>query len=118
MSRRRKMGGKIRDYGVTHLETSYISKASLDFRASIKEFEGYVDEMQTTTTQLLDSWDGKGRNRFETEYIKMKSQLNDIVDELYDMYDALVDADVAYIDVDEEVAKKISVGTELDYVKE
>lgn len=101
------MGNK----GIEYLESSHITEASKEFRSSITKFEGYVDKLESTTATLLDSWDGKGRNRFETEYLKMKRQLTDITDVLYDLYDALVDADTAYIDADEEIGKKISAAS-------
>jgi WXG100 family type VII secretion target len=78
------------------------------FKDSIKEFEGYVKQMKAHTSTLLNTWVGEGRNQFQTQYTLMERQLDDISDVLYEIYEALVDAQSAYIDADEAVAKQIS----------
>jgi len=59
--------------------------------------------MKSHTDTLLGTWDGEGRNQFETQYTLMEQQLKDISDVLYEIYEALVDAQAAYIDADEAV---------------
>ena len=96
---------------VRYLEVDGLKDAGKNFRDSIQTFQGYVRGMQSNTSSLLDTWDGKGRNQFETQYKLMEGQLKDIDEVLHDIYDALVDAQTAYIDADETVAKQISVAT-------
>lgn len=93
---------------VRHLEVDGLKDTGLNFKSSIKKFEGYVNAMQSYTNTLLKTWDGKGRDQFETQYTLMEKQLKDISDVLYEIYKALVDAQAAYIDADEAVGKQIS----------
>ncbi len=98
---------------IRYLEVDGLKEACLGFRNTIQQFEKCVYSMENLTSNLLDSWTGLGRNRFETEYVVIKRQLSDITDELYDIYDALVDSQATYIDADETVAKEISAGYEI-----
>lgn len=96
---------------IDHLNTQTLTDTYEKVKVNIKKFNDCVDRMEKTTVDLLDTWDGKGRNRFETEYEKMKMQLRDISDALYDVYNDLVDATAAYIDGDEAAAKQLSIDT-------
>ena len=96
---------------IEYLNTQTITDTYEKVRTNIKEFDNCVDRMEKATADLLDTWDGKGRNRFETEYEKMKMQLKDISDALYDIYNDLVDATAAYIDGDEAAAKQLSINS-------
>ncbi len=93
---------------VRHLEVDGLKDTGLNFKNSVKKFEVYVGDMKKHTNTLLSTWDGKGRDQFETQYTLMEGQLKDISDVLYEIYEALVDAQVAYIDADEAVGKQIS----------
>lgn len=96
---------------IEHLNTGTLTETYEKVRTNIEKFDNCVDRMEKTTMDLLDTWDGKGRNRFETEYDKMKMQLKDISDALYDIYNDLVDATAAYIDGDEAAAKQLSISS-------
>lgn len=91
---------------VEYLEVKGIKDATQDFHSKVEEFDGYVKEMNDATQEVLVNWLGKGRNQFETQMQLMILQLNDISDGLYDIYNALVDAEAGYIDEDEAVAKQ------------
>ena len=93
---------------VRYLEVDGLKDTGLSFKNSIKKFESYVGDMKKHTSTLLSTWDGKGRDQFETQFTLMERQLNDISDVLYEIYEALVDAQGAYIDADEAVGKQIS----------
>lgn len=100
--------------GITYLDTDGIEDAYSDFQDSIRDLENCVSRMERATSTLLDSWIGKGRNQFETEYRLIGQQLKDISDELYDIYQALLDAHTAYIDADEQVSKQIDAGRQTE----
>ena len=57
----------------------------------------------------MDSWVGKGRNEFATQVSLINGKLGDISDELYDLYDAIVQAEKTYIDADQALAKEMSI---------
>jgi WXG100 family type VII secretion target len=93
---------------VKFLYTWGLQNTASKFKSGIKEFDNCVTEMHTITNELFSSWEGEGKNQFETQYSLMKKKLDDISDTLYDIYDALVDSEKTYIDADEEAAKQIS----------
>lgn len=93
---------------VKYLDVSGITDACKEFRDKIEIYDECVTGMESETNKVLANWTGKGRNQFETQMNLMKSQLDDISEILYDIYNALLDAETAYIDEDQEVAKQIS----------
>lgn len=54
-------------------------------------------------------WQGEGKNQFEKDYNTIYQQLSDIGDIMYELYDALIDAQAAYIQADEEAAKLLTI---------
>ena len=96
---------------VKYISVGEIGDTRNEFKNSIKTFEGYVREVNKAADDLRVAWSGKGYTQFEHQYALMKRQLDDISDILYEVYEALLDAETAYIDVDEAVAKQISAGT-------
>lgn len=99
------MGGVI-NVSVEYLDVNGITEAAKLFRKKIKEFDQCVTSMDRATNNVIRNWVGKGRNEFETQMKLMKSQLDDISEGLYDIYNALVDSETGYIDEDEAVAKQ------------
>lgn len=93
---------------VQYLDVQGITEAAIKFRESIVAFDECVRDMDKATNQVFRNWVGKGRNQFETQINLMKTQLDDISEGLYDIYNALVDAEAGYIEEDEAVAKQIS----------
>ena len=93
---------------VQYINTHGLQETAAAFKNGISEFNGCVREMGRITDTLYSSWDGDGKDQFETQYTLMKSKLDDISDTLYDIYNVLIESEAAYIDVDESVAKEIS----------
>ena len=93
---------------VEYLNVQGITDATEQFKTTITSFDNWVKEVDNATNNVLIDWVGKGRNQFETQMDLMKSQLKDISDGLYDVYNALLDAEAAYVDQDEAVAKEFT----------
>ena len=91
---------------VQYLDVNGITEAAKTFRDNINKFDQCVIDMNKATNDVLRNWSGKGRNQFETQMNLMKKQLDDISDGLYDIYNALVNAETGYIEEDEAVAKQ------------
>ena len=92
---------------IEKLDTNGIDAAAMKFKESIQEFSTCCENMETITKTLLDSWDGKGKNMYETQYRILKGKLADINDELYDIYDELLAAEAAYGEADIQIAKEM-----------
>ena len=98
-------GGGRHGADTTTIHTQPIDELALKFRDSIKKFENYRNQMDAISMELMSTWVGLGRNKFETQYTILKGQFQDISDELYDIYDALVNAETTYIEADNAIAK-------------
>ncbi len=97
---------------VEYLDVSGITEASKQFRDKIKDFDECVSKMNRETNNITRNWIGEGSNQFQTQMTLMLSQLDDISEILYEIYEALLDAETAYIDQDVEVAKQFSISSE------
>lgn len=97
---------------VTTLDTSGFEAACKKFEQAGKDFDTCIDKIETTSSTLLDSWEGKGRKEFEYQYKLLKGKLEDISDDLYEIYNSLQEAEVTYSETDDEVAKAIKYSVE------
>jgi WXG100 family type VII secretion target len=95
--------------GVKHLYTKDMKETSIEFQRNIDDFQDAVEKVSKATTKLLSTWAGKSRDRFETQYNLLFGQLKDFEGALYDIYDALVDSETAYIDADEALKKEFNI---------
>jgi WXG100 family type VII secretion target len=93
--------------GVVKLDTSGFESACKSFENGTKEFDDLVERFRNASEALLQSWDGKGGNEFEYQYNLLKGKLKDISEDLYEIYEALLEAEVAYSEADDEMAKAI-----------
>lgn len=99
--------GKIK--GVEFIDSQKLLDAANTIDACLKDYKNIIKRISTTTNDLLDSWYGEGRTEFEKDYSTVYQQLSDISDIMYDLYDALVDADATYVQTDEELAKGMTM---------
>lgn len=91
--------------GVEYLESQALITAAKQFDDFVKNFNQYIKDINSVTDELLLSWHGEGRTEFEKDYSTIYRQLKDISDVLYELYDALIDADATYVQTDEDIAK-------------
>ena len=102
-------GGGRMFVGVKYLESQKLLDAANSINECIKEYNGIIKRITNTTNDLLGSWYGEGKTEFEKDYTTIYQQLSDISDIMYDLYDALVDADPTYGQTDEEIAKGMTM---------
>ena len=96
---------------IQYLNTKGITETCKAFRSNVKMFDQCVTDINSYTNQVEEDWIGEGKIQFETQMRLMMSQLEDISQILYDICEALKDAEAAYIDADVETAKQINVAT-------
>lgn len=94
---------------VNYLDTNKFSDAINAFKQGVEKYNGIKHSVQSKTVQLMASWDGEGATQFDKDYEVIYKQLDDLADVLYDLYDALIDAQAAYIKTDEALAKQFTV---------
>lgn len=97
---------------VKYLDVSGITEASKQFRDKITVFDECVTKMERETNNITRDWIGDGSNQFQTQMSLMTSQLEDISEVLYEIYESLLDAETAYIDQDVEVSKQFSINSQ------
>lgn len=96
---------------VTFLDTNKFSSAISTFKSGIEEYNTIKNGVERTSNSLFANWAGKGKTQFEKDYTTIYQQLADIADILYELYDALVDAQSVYIQADEEAAKMLNINS-------
>lgn len=94
---------------VNHLDTNKFESTIATFKSGIEEYNTIKSDIEKTTNALFNYWQGKGKSQFEKDYTTIYRQLTDIADIMYELYDALVDAQAAYIQADEEAAKMLTI---------
>lgn len=94
---------------VQHLDTSKFSSTIATFKTGIEEYNRIKNGVKSTTNDLFLKWQGEGKTQFEKDYNTIYQQLSDIGDIMYELYDALIDAQAAYIQADEEAAKLLTI---------
>lgn len=92
---------------ITKLSTEEMTEAVKELRDNVKEFQNCRNKIESITSELLSTWIGNARNSYEVEYNLLKRNLKDIEDDLYDLYDGIVESIAAYMETDEKIAKNI-----------
>lgn len=95
--------------GIGYLETRYFESVIQAFSKGTAEYDDIRSAVGDTIDKLLPTWEGDGKKQFEYDYDILYRQLEDIGDILYELYDALVEAEAAYIEADTLASKQISI---------
>lgn len=90
---------------LTHLDTLSFESTISAYKNYIKQFEDLVRDVNNTASTVIEHWSGKGCDAFENDYKKVQLNLKDISDIMYDIRDALVDAQVEYLKTDASLSK-------------
>ena len=94
---------------VQHLDTNKFSSTIATFKSGIEEYNRIKNGVKNTTNNLFVNWQGEGKIQFEKDYNVIFQQLLDVGDIMYELYEALIDAQTAYIQADEEAAKLLTI---------
>ena len=90
---------------VTHLDTVHFNETMTAYANYIKQFEAIFRDVKSANDTMADNWKGKGRNAFVKDCKQDKLNLKDISDIMYDLRDALVDAEAEYVKTDAALSK-------------
>lgn len=92
---------------IEHLDTNKMTAVIKGFAKAADLFKEERQSAERATTELLMSWEGKGRNTFETKYKVFSKQIEDMEDFLLDLYNSLIEAQITYMDTDDKLSKKM-----------
>lgn len=95
--------------GVTYLKTDDFTATVNAFKSGVNEYNSIKSEVQRITNNVLMTWKGEGRKQFEKDYAIIFRQLEDIGDIMYELYDALIEAQATYVTTDEELSKQFTM---------
>lgn len=87
------------------LDTSNMDEAASLCAKLAEKMRDLKQEMDNVETVLVNSWSGKGGTSFRKKYYVLTQQLNDLTDDLFQMSEAIYDAEECYIQADVDGAK-------------
>ena len=82
------------------VDSQAIYNAHTQIKALVSSYKNVKRDVSTITNTIKDNWVGKGRNEFQAQYKLLIKKVDDFGDTLVDIYDALVDAESQYEEVD------------------
>ena len=65
---------------VKHLDTKDFDSMVTKMRGYINDFTEIKNHFNKTARELLEHWEGKGRNAFQTDYTEVQLNLEDLTD--------------------------------------
>lgn len=93
---------------VEHLDTHKFESSINAFKDGVVEYDRITTGVMQTTNNLMCNWKGEGKTQFEKDYNVIYLCLKDISEIMYELRDALIDAEAEYIKTDEECAKSFT----------
>lgn len=95
---------------LTRLDTERFSDVELAAKGVAENVERLQSKLANVKVMADINWVGKGREEFNNLYKVVELQLKDISKEFWSIYDALCDAEVSYLEADQELATQINSG--------
>ena len=94
------------------LDTEHFSDAEKSAQHIADKVADIKALMQTCTTCACYNWIGKGRQSFNSLHNVVRMQMQDISDEFYELAEALINAESAYLEGDQEIGTNIRSSAE------
>ena len=96
------MGGIVKG----NINTEVIYNTHRLMREMITEFNNSKLEVAAITQLVRDNWVGAGRDAFDTQYRTVINKIEDFGESIQEIYDALVDSEMQYEEVDVSIAQQ------------
>lgn len=97
---------------VTRLDTSKFEVAYKQLTDASKNFSSAKEAIDKQTRQLKDCWEGKGADKFDVSYWRLKQELDDEEETLLALADSLLEMYNSYKEWDESTASSIKASSE------
>ncbi len=94
--------------GVERVDSGMFDDALEKFKTAITVFEDSMTSMNSQTSTLLNSWEGKGKDAFNNAYTQLKTAIKDETENLIAIRDDLQAIKDSYSDWDTESSKVMS----------
>ena len=79
-----------------NIDTEKIYNIHRQIKEIVEAYKQVNVDVAKITKRVKENWVGEGRNEFESQYNLLISKIEDFGDTLYDIYDALVEAEMEY----------------------
>lgn len=89
-----------------NINTKQIYDVHREIKNIVDSYKEINKKVSDITSEVNENWVGKGRNEFESQYNMLIRKIEDFGDTLQDIYDALVEAEAAYEDVDDDIRQE------------
>lgn len=96
------------------IESELIRQAHHDVKAIVDRYASVNLEVSNLTNQIKDDWVGEGRKEFEVQYNMLINKIKDFGDTLQEIYEALVEAEYNYQDVDDSIRQEFVMAMQGD----
>lgn len=88
------------------IDTEKINAAHRQIKEIVEAYKDVNLVVSQITKKVKENWVGKGRNEFESQYNLLIKKIEDFGDTLYDIYDALVQAEADYETTDDSLRQE------------
>lgn len=92
-------------HDLKYLDTHVFTEVANDLDASIELYNDDLKLVSEYANLVIQSWHGDAKNEFQKDYIEIYQHLKDVNDEMYQLYDNLIDIAATFEKADEELAK-------------
>ncbi len=106
------MNNFARSAGNGTIDTAKIYDVHRQIRGIVELYRETNLEVARITEELKLNWLGKGRNEFEAQYRLLIRKIEDFGDVLLEIYNALVEAEAAYEDMDDDIRQDFVMAME------
>lgn len=87
------------------INSSDIFDAHTKIKEIVTSYKNINSRVNSITKTVNENWVGKGQTEFESQYNLLIKKIDDFGDTLQDIYDALVKAEAAYEEQDDNLRK-------------
>lgn len=91
------------------LNTVGLQNVEKTFHAGIKELDDSRNEFFRISNSIMDCWEGEAKKEFSIQFSLLSRQYDDLADELYNIYDAVLEAETTYVDTDIALKKQFMI---------
>lgn len=89
--------------------TAQINATHTQIKEIIASYKNVNLKVNEITRKVKKNWVGEGRNEFETQYNLLIRKIDDFGDALDEIYDMLLEAELAYQEMDEQYHQQVAV---------
>lgn len=92
-----------------NIDTQEIYNVHQEIKSIVDNYKIINKNVADITAKVNENWVGNGHDEFESQYNILIRKIEDFGDALQDIYDALVNAEVKYEDMDNDIRQEFEM---------